>query len=193
MISTSVHTRAPATAGRAVQLAKAATIRHARPGLVYVASHYPTSHRCFSTTPVAQLKDFFPAKDTPHIMTTPAAWPHHGYTMEEMKAVVPAHRKPNGFGDWAAWKIVRFARYWMDKATGMDRKQQVDKKNPTTSVVAEKPLTEAQWVSHPSSRPSRTRTNKHEYSLYGLFFSRVSPAFPAWSAACYDTSTVYDA
>jgi hypothetical protein len=34
----------------------------------------------------------------------------------------------------------------MDKATGMDRNQQVDKNNPTTAVVAKKPLTEAQWV-----------------------------------------------
>lgn len=105
--------------------------------------------RAFSTTPAAHLRDFFPYKDTPHIQTTPAAWPHPGYTMEEMTSVVPAHRVPSGFGDWAAWKIVRFARYCMDKATGMDRDQQVDKKNPTTAIVADKPLTEAQWVSFP--------------------------------------------
>lgn len=66
--------------------------------------------------------------------------------MEEMLAVEPAHRKPRGFGDWLAWKTVRFARYCMDKATGMDREQQVDKANPTTAVEANKPLTEAQWV-----------------------------------------------
>jgi len=59
---------------------------------------------------------------------------------------VPAHRAPRGFSDWAAWKLVRFARYCMDKATGMERSQRVDKKHPTTSVVAEKPLTEAQWL-----------------------------------------------
>lgn len=64
-----------------------------------------------------------------------------------MKAVVPSHRKPVGFADWAAWKVVRIARWCMDKATGMDRQQQVDKKHPTTAVLAEKPLTEAQWVS----------------------------------------------
>ena len=68
--------------------------------------------------------------------------------MEEMKAVVPGHRKPECFRDWIAWKTVRFARYWMDKATGMESTQKVDKNNPTTAVVAEKPLTEAQWVSH---------------------------------------------
>jgi hypothetical protein len=66
--------------------------------------------------------------------------------MEEMKAVVPAHRKPDGLVDWAAWKVVRMARFWMDVATGMQRSQQVDKKNPTTAIAAEKPLTEAQWV-----------------------------------------------
>lgn len=107
---------------------------------------YGQTTRAFSTTPVSHLRDFFPAKDTPHIKTTPAAWPHPGFSMEELHQVTPSHRPPRGFGDWAAWKIVRFARYWMDKATGMDREQQVDKKNPTTAIKAEKPLTEAQWV-----------------------------------------------
>lgn len=107
---------------------------------------YGQTTRAFSTTPVSQLRDFFPAKDTPHIKTTPAAWPHPGFSMEELYQVTPSHRPPRGFGDWAAWKIVRFARYWMDKATGMDREQQVDKKNPTTAIKAEKPLTEAQWL-----------------------------------------------
>lgn len=135
-------------------MVKAVTIRHMRPCLRYsaglrlpcVAAQQHVASRGFSTTPHNQLRDFFPNKDTKHIQTTPAAWPHHGYTMEEMKAVVPAHRKPRGFGDWAAWKIVRIARYWMDKVTGMESTQQVDKKNPTTSITAEKPLTEAQWV-----------------------------------------------
>ena len=67
--------------------------------------------------------------------------------MEEMLAVQVSHREPRNFSDWAAWKIVRFARFWMDMATGMGRDQKVDKKNPTTAIVAEKPLTEAQWVS----------------------------------------------
>lgn len=60
--------------------------------------------------------------------------------------MVPAHRKPGTVSDWAAWKLVRVARYLMDKTTGMDRMQQVDKKNPTTAVEAAKPLTEAQWM-----------------------------------------------
>lgn len=120
------------------------------PGLVLAGAqrrHSPPSRKLyFSTTSRNQLRDFFPPKDTPHILRTKPAWPHHGYTMEEMLAVEPVHRQPRNVSDWVAWKIVRFARYWMDKATGMGRDQQVDKKNPTTSVVAEKPLTEAQWV-----------------------------------------------
>lgn len=63
-------------------------------------------------------------------------------------AVEPAHREPKTIGDKTAWKIVRVARYCMDKATGMDRDQKSDKSKPTTSIVAQKPLTEAQWVSH---------------------------------------------
>lgn len=102
--------------------------------------------RSLSTTPRNCLRDVFPAKDTPKIQTTPAAWPHHGYTYEEMKAVVPAHRAPESLADWVAWKVVRAARWGMDKATGMDKRQQVDKNHPTTAVLAEKPLTEAQWV-----------------------------------------------
>lgn len=107
---------------------------------------YSSFQRLLSTTSSSQLRDVFPAKETPLIQTTPPAWPHHGYTMEEMKFIAPAHRPPRTLGDHAAWKIVRFARFCMDKATGMDRAQKGDKKHPTTSIAAEKPLTEAQWV-----------------------------------------------
>jgi hypothetical protein len=64
-----------------------------------------------------------------------------------MLTVVPAHRPPKTIGDWWAWRFVRLCRWATDRATGIGRDQQVDKNNPTTSVVAEKPLTEAQWVS----------------------------------------------
>lgn len=104
-------------------------------------------HRLFSSTPKHQLRDFFPVKETPHIQTTKPAWPHEGYTYDEMLAVEPAHRPPKTVGDYTAWKIVRFARYCMDKATGMDRDQKSDKTKPTTAIEAQKPLTEAQWVS----------------------------------------------
>ncbi|KAI5461896.1 alternative oxidase-domain-containing protein [Mariannaea sp. PMI_226] len=113
--------------------------------LACAAIHHHQS-RSFSSTPAARLREFFPVKDTAHIKTTQPAWPHHGYTYEELTSVVPAHREPRGVGDWVAWKIVRLARYCMDKATGMDRQQQVDKKHPTTAVMAQKPLTESQWL-----------------------------------------------
>ncbi|KAK3318028.1 alternative oxidase-domain-containing protein [Apodospora peruviana] len=108
-------------------------------------SYYP-SPRHFSSTSVAQLRDFFPAKETAYIRQTPPAWPHHGYTEEEMVSVVPEHRPPNTVGDWLAWKLVRMCRWATDIATGIRPKQQVDKKNPTTATSAEQPLTEAQWL-----------------------------------------------
>ncbi|KAJ6445557.1 Alternative oxidase [Purpureocillium lavendulum] len=165
MISTSTVQARSQASRHAVQLARAAALGGAVAPSQYAlglrlgacccgsahvhggaASSPSSSRRQFSTTRATQLRDFFPSKDTPHILKTKAAWPHHGYTMEEMTSVVPDHRKPRTVSDWAAWKIVRFARFWMDKATSMDREQQVDKKNPTTAVEAQQPLTEAQWL-----------------------------------------------
>lgn len=145
MLSSTACTRGTVASRHVAALAKSAVLAaNAQYGVGLRAVAH--SQRCFSTTPSNQLKDFFPVKDTHLIKTTPPAWPHPGYTMEEMMSVVPEHRKPRNFSDWVAWKAVRFARYWMDKATGMERSQKVDKKNPTTAVVAEKPLTEAQWL-----------------------------------------------
>ncbi|KAK3323914.1 alternative oxidase-domain-containing protein [Cercophora scortea] len=106
---------------------------------------FPSS-RSFSTTGTTQLRDFFPASETAYIRRTPPAWPHHGWTEKEMLSVVPEHREPRGVGDWVAWKIVRICRWCTDVATGIGPEQQVDKKHPTTSVTADKPLTEAQWL-----------------------------------------------
>jgi len=63
-----------------------------------------------------------------------------------MLSVVPEHRKPVTVSDWLAWKFVRLCRWCTDIATGIRPEQQVDKKNPTTAVSADKPLTEAQWL-----------------------------------------------
>ena len=71
----------------------------------------PPSQRHFSTTRPAQLRDFFPAKETAYIRKTPPAWPHHGYTEQEMLSVVPEHRPPGNVGEWMAWKLVRLCRY----------------------------------------------------------------------------------
>lgn len=153
MISTSAQTRAHVSR-QAIKLARSAshTLVGSPLGLrltcVGAAQHHHiiASPRLFSTTPKAQLRDFFPARDTPHIQKTKAAWPHPGYTMEEMLAVEPAHRSPRNFSDWAAYKIVRFARYWMDLVTGMSKAQKPLNKKDPTAVVAAKPLTESQWL-----------------------------------------------
>ena len=72
--------------------------------------HGPAS-RPFSTTSAVRMKDFFPATETEHIRQTLPAWPHKGYTYQEMLDVVPGHREPVTFGDKFAWKFMRFCRY----------------------------------------------------------------------------------
>lgn len=112
---------------------------------IYTSQH-PSSSRSFSTTTPNHLKDFFPAKETGFIRTTPPAWPHHGYTEAEMLAVEPAHRETKTVGDWMAWKLIRLCRWGMDFVTGLTPDQQVDMKHSTTATSASKPLTEAQWL-----------------------------------------------
>lgn len=63
-----------------------------------------------------------------------------------MLAVEPGHRPPQTIGDRIAWMLIRTSRWCMDKATGMSKDQKTDKKRPTTAVVAERPLSESQWV-----------------------------------------------
>ena len=104
------------------------------------------SPRSFSTTSVSRLRDFFPSKETEHILKTPTSWPHQGWTEEQMRSVEVGHRAPKTVGDWVAWKMVRVARYFMDLATGIKPGQKVDKKNPTTALAAEQPLSESQWL-----------------------------------------------
>jgi hypothetical protein len=113
---------------------------------VYQAQH-GQSPRSFSTTSATRLRDFFPVKETPFIRRTPPAWPHPGYTEEELLAVVPAHREPKTIGERVAWRLIKICRFWMDFVTGLTPdQQQTDMKHSTTSTKASKPLTEAQWV-----------------------------------------------
>lgn len=121
-------------------------------GLRILASCTPgrsPSPRCFSTTAPNHLKDFFPEKETGFIRTTPPAWPHPGYTEEELLAVVPAHREPKTFGERVAWRLIRLCRWGMDFVTGLGPEQQVSPKHSTTSTTASQPLTEGQWVLFP--------------------------------------------
>ncbi len=57
------------------------------------------------------MKAFFPEKETEHIRQTLPAWPHPGYTHQEMLDVTPGHRVPVTLGDKFAWKFMRFCRY----------------------------------------------------------------------------------
>ncbi|KAI8961426.1 alternative oxidase [Daldinia sp. FL1419] len=116
-----------------------------RVGLLASVQHNGCS-RAFSTTPTTNFKDFFPINETENIRRTPPAWPHHGYTEEEMLAVVPAHRPVKTLGDWVAWKVLRVCRWGMDFFTGMKKDQKVDKANPTTAIETIRPLTEGQWL-----------------------------------------------
>lgn len=102
--------------------------------------------RSFSSTPANHLRDFFPVVETENIESTRPAWPHHGYTEAEMLAVVPGHREPVTLGDHVAWKLIRFCRWGMDLVNGLSPEQKTDKNKPTTAVIAQKPLTEAQWL-----------------------------------------------
>lgn len=154
MLSTKVHTRL-CSPKQVVQLSKAVVAPllptsslgyHVglRTGGISILQQSHT--RSFSTTPERRLRDFFPAKETEHIRQTPAAWPHHGYTEQEMLEVVPDHRPPQTLGEHAAWKFMRFCRWGMDTCTGMRSDQKVDKNNPTTAVSTIRPLTESQWL-----------------------------------------------
>ncbi|OTB05982.1 hypothetical protein M426DRAFT_21407 [Hypoxylon sp. CI-4A] len=136
------------TSKQATRLSKAVvplfrTSTQAYPGVIRVGL---VASRNFSTTPATNFKEFFPAKETENIRQTPPAWPHQGYTEEEMLNVVPAHRAVKTWGDWSAWKFMRVCRWGMDFFTGMKKDQKVDKSNPTTAVSTIKPLTESQWL-----------------------------------------------
>src|ERR1044071_980180 len=108
MISTRASTKICCSPKQAAQLSRAVTATLYHPhanGLVYTATlrlatisphsrqQAQSYSRGFSTTSVSQLRDFFPAKETAYIRKTPPAWPHHGYTEEEMLSVVPEHRR----------------------------------------------------------------------------------------------------
>ncbi|WKT52607.1 Alternative oxidase superfamily [Fusarium oxysporum f. sp. vasinfectum] len=136
----------PQALSRLSRASAAINTHRASMGLAYIRQPLLMAPPHFSTTSASHLRDFFPAKETPQIRMTTPTWPHPGYTEEDMLAVVPGHRKPETWGDWVAWKLIRLARWCMDKATNMKPDQQVDKKNPTTAVVAGQPLTEAQWL-----------------------------------------------
>lgn len=100
------------------------------------------------------MRDFFPAKETPQIRTTPPAWPHPGYSYAEMTEVEEGHREPQTVGDKFAWNLMRLCKWFMDRANGLEREQRTEQGN-VNSIKAEKPLTESQWVRFPAVKDHR--------------------------------------
>ncbi|KAL8820883.1 MAG: hypothetical protein Q9191_007424 [Dirinaria sp. TL-2023a] len=92
---------------------------------------YPT--RNFSATSRAQLKEYFPPpKDLPNIKLTGPAWHHPMYTEDQMTAISPAHRKPEGWRDRIALTMVKLLRFGMDTATGYTHQKETAKGTPQT-------------------------------------------------------------
>lgn len=89
----------------------------ARPTIL-IHQHLIAIHRPFSTSPVRQVKEFFPEPDTPTIHKTPAAWPHPVYTAEQMNSVAIAHRETRDWSDKVALFAVKFLRTGLDFASG---------------------------------------------------------------------------
>ncbi|GAD98695.1 alternative oxidase [Paecilomyces variotii No. 5] len=77
--------------------------------------------RPFSSTARSQLREVFPEYEGKELIRkTKPAWPHPGYTEEQLRSPVvgPAHRPPRNFSDRWALNLVKFARWCMDTATG---------------------------------------------------------------------------
>ncbi|CAG8950349.1 hypothetical protein HYFRA_00006842 [Hymenoscyphus fraxineus] len=112
--------------------------------------HTSQSHREFSTTPRAALRDFFPQKETELIRKTKPAWEHPDFSYEDMKTkVFYAHREPADFSDRVALWMVRLLRWGTDLATGYKHDVEVPKKIGDANAVAEtKPygMSERKWL-----------------------------------------------
>ncbi|KAF9888229.1 hypothetical protein FE257_009224 [Aspergillus nanangensis] len=74
--------------------------------------------RFISSTPQQQIKDFFPAPNTPRIKESETAWAHPIYNESQMNQVIVAHRETKNWSDWVALGSVRVLRWGMDLVTG---------------------------------------------------------------------------
>lgn len=76
--------------------------------------------RNFSTTSTNHLqpKQWFPPPQDSKIEYAPAAWKHPVYTEEQMNNIKIAHRDAKTWQDKLAMRLMRTARFFMDKATG---------------------------------------------------------------------------
>lgn len=101
--------------------------------VILLHQHLVATHRHFSTSPVHQVKEFFPEPDTPTIHKTPAAWPHPVYTAEQMNSVAIAHRETRDWSDRVALFAVKVLRTGLDFASGYrhDKAVALGQKDPT--------------------------------------------------------------
>ena len=96
-----------------------------------LASHIPKSalraahplglntYRQFSTSRRSNIEFFPPAKDTPNIKETRAAWPHPQISEQQLQSIEGfVHRDCKTWSDKAAYGLVRTARWWMDLFSG---------------------------------------------------------------------------
>jgi ubiquinol oxidase len=123
MISARVATRGSVASKRAAaQILKTYT-RNAglRPTFVIAQHAQLASHaqRTFSTSRNnSKINEFFEQKETEKVRRTPAAWEHPAYTVEQMNAVVVAHREARTWAEKFALYAVKFMRFGLDTATG---------------------------------------------------------------------------
>jgi len=77
------------------------------------------AQRHFSTSRRSNIEFFPPARDTPNIKETRAAWPHPQVTPEQLNGVEAfVHRDCKTWSDRIAYGMVKSARWWMDLFSG---------------------------------------------------------------------------
>ncbi|KAK5946646.1 inducible alternative oxidase 2 [Knufia obscura] len=77
------------------------------------------AQRQFSTSRRSNIEFFPPAKDTPNIKETRAAWPHPKISEQQLQSIEPfVHRDCQTWSDKVAYGMVKTARWWMDLFSG---------------------------------------------------------------------------
>ncbi|KAJ5773274.1 hypothetical protein N7457_008170 [Penicillium paradoxum] len=100
-----------------------------------------TSKRLISSTAQKQIKEFFPAPETPNIKRVQSAWAHPVYNEAQVQNVTIAHRQAKNWSDWVALGTVRVFRWGMDLATGYKHPK------PGKELPDSFKMTEQKWLS----------------------------------------------
>ncbi|KAH8697425.1 putative alternative oxidase AlxA [Talaromyces proteolyticus] len=119
-------------------------------GLNVVLPFHPSGSRVFSTTPLVQLKEFFPRTETRKIVNTETSWRHPVYTSlftqrfseKQMRDIQVAHREARDWSDWVALGTVRFLRRSTDFATKYRHPPEKNVQNRADDFV----MTERKWL-----------------------------------------------